>query len=252
MDYQGTYLSFDQDWAPSWATRAVIDRLESAGQLGTLFVTNQCDSLELARSTRRLELGWHPNFLPGSTHGESETEVLQTMAVLAPDARGVRAHCLVRSTPLLLRYGELGLEYEASDLLFKMANIQPLVCWNRMVRLPIFWEDDVHIRHEIPLELDARELSSPGLKIFNFHPILVALNAAGFAPYEALKVDLTARGMGLAEATREDVERYRETDAKGVGDYFDSLLDYLVSNPTRAGGKLASLATRVIAERATS
>ena len=174
------------------------------------------------------------------------------MAELVPEARGVRSHCLVRSTPLLLRYGELGLAYEASDLLFRISNIQPMVAWNGMARLPIFWEDDVHLRHELSLEPEQRIWAGPGLKIFNFHPILIALNAAGFDRYEALKAHLSDRGIGLTDATPADVEAFRETGELGVSDYFDALLDYLVGSPGQVGGNLAALATRAIGQRASS
>lgn len=241
----GIYLSFDQDWTPTWATHALIARLDAAGKEGTLFVTNACEAVSEARRTGRLELAWHPNFLAGSTHGGTEDEVLETMGALVPEARGVRAHCLVRSTPLLLKYGELGIVYEASDLLFGMPNIQPLVSWNGVVRLPIYWEDDVHLLHRLPVELDEAALAEPGLKVFNFHPTLIALNAADLSCYEELKADLAARGLGLFDATEEDVARHREPSRRGVGDVFETLLNYLAGHPERAGGQLGSLAARV-------
>jgi hypothetical protein len=53
------------------------------------------------------------------------------------------------------------------------------------VRLPVFWEDDVHSAAGLPWELAAlREaFASPGLKIVNVHPLRVALNVPdeGFA-----------------------------------------------------------------------
>ena len=242
------YLTFDQDWAPDWATLAIHDRLLARGLEGTLFVTHPCPSLQALRESGSFELAWHPNYQPGSSHGDDVGSVLDTMAQLVPDAKGVRAHALVRSTPLLLEYGRRGLLYEASDLLFGWTNIHPIVAWNNVVRLPIFWEDDVHLCHELLCELNASDLEAPGLRIFNFHPILVALNAADLGGYEALKTDLAKRGKTLTNATEGDIEQFRETNRPGINDFLDELLALLGEHPHKAGSTLAALTESVLAD----
>ena len=62
-------LSFDQDWAPPWASLAILDRLERAGLEATFFVTHDGPAVARLRASELVELAWHPNFLPGSSHG---------------------------------------------------------------------------------------------------------------------------------------------------------------------------------------
>ena len=72
-----------------------------------------------------------------------------------PEARGVRAHCLIRGTPHLLAYRQRNLIYDASDLHDGEANLKPFLSWTGMVRLPIFFEDDVHLERGHTCSLDA-------------------------------------------------------------------------------------------------
>jgi hypothetical protein len=232
------YLSSDQDWAPPWATLELCDRISARGLRGTLFVTNDCPSLPILKA-RDFELGWHPNFLPGSTHGTGIAEVLDTMAALVPDATGARAHCLIRGTPYLTAYRERGLRYDAADLHDGVAGLTAFESWTGVARLPIFFEDDVHIARGLPCTLETLELDRPGLQVFNFHPVLVGLNAKTPASYAALKADLARRGVPLTAATKADFAPFVEE--AGVGDLLDSVVQLMAEQPHRAGGCLSEI-----------
>lgn len=238
------YLTFDQDWAPAWATQDLAHRLERAGRSATLFITQPCAAVSEAAERGVFELGWHPNYLPGSSHGDSMATVLDTLAGWVPEATGVRAHSLIRGTPYLLEYGTRGLSYDTSDLLFLMPGIRPGWCWNGVVKLPIYWEDDVHLRHGLPIGLDTVPLGQPGLKVFNLHPVLLSLNSSDFEGYEALKRHLSGQGTPLTEASREDFAPFVSRE-KGVSDLLDELLGYLADHPDEAGGRLGDLAQHV-------
>ena len=239
------HLTFDQDWAPAWATERLHDALGAAGQRGTLFVTQRCPSLATLRAEGRMELGWHPNFLPGSSHGATVAEVLDTMEAIVPEAVGARAHGLMRGTSLLLAYRDRGLRYDAADIHDGVRGLAPFSSWTGVTRLPIWFEDDVHLQRGLPCTLDALDLASPGLKIMTFHPVLLALNSADLQGYEDLKVALRARGAGLTDATGDDFAPFVERRRRGVRDLYEAVLGWLVEHPERAGGPLGELARRV-------
>lgn len=242
-------LTFDQDWAPAWATREVHRAVVASGLSATFFATQACEALADLRREGAFELAWHPNFLPGSTHGGDVDAVLETMREIVPEGRGVRAHALVRSTPLLIRYGQLGLRYEASDLMDGQTGLEPRPSWNGVIRLPIYWEDDVHLLFGRPCGgrhvEDLLGLSAPGLKCLNFHPVLIALNADDLAGYEGLKAALAERGARLDEASPEDVARFRQRERPGIGDLFAGLVAWLARRPDRVGGRLIDVAMGV-------
>ncbi len=230
------YLSFDLDWAPPWATRRVARDLASAGVGGTFFVTHACATLPELRANPKIELGWHPNFLPGSSHGTSIGQVLDHMEALVPDARGARAHCLVRGTPFAQAYVERGLRYDASDLQDGEHGLRAFLSWTGLWRLPIFFEDDVQILRGAPMEMARLGLEKPGLKIFDLHPILVALNASSLEPYADLKADLRRQGRGLTELREDEAEAYLQRGHPGSADLLASLIAWLQDHPERGGG----------------
>jgi len=235
------HLSFDQDWAPAWTSLALKDALHAAGVPGTLFVTHPCESLPALRAAG-WELGWHPNYLPSSSHGTGIDEVLDTLHAWVPEARGVRAHCLIRGTPYLSAYSDRGLVYDASDLHDGEPNLTPFLSWTGVVRLPIFFEDDVHLERGLSCNLKTLNLDRPGLKIFTFHPILVALNAADLSGYAALKRDLAQRGLALSEANREDIEAYRQDTRPGMADLLSEILAAHMCSSLRIGSSLIEVA----------
>ena len=235
------HLSFDQDWAPAWATEALIRHVVDAKQVGTLFVTNACSSLDLARASG-FELGWHPNFLPGSSHGESIDEVLDFMTALVPEAVGVRAHCLVRGTPYMVAYRDRGLRYEASDLMDGVDGLEPFRSWTGLWRLPIWLEDDVSLERGLRFFFTESELAGEGLQVVNIHPVLHALNCTELAQYQDLKAHLAKTGVSLTQATQEDFASFVQSDRPGVRDLLDELLGHMQRHEERAGGCLKDLA----------
>ena len=62
-------LTLDCDWAPDFMLDHVREKLAAAGAHATLFVTHPSQALDAWKASPDLELGWHPNFLPGSTQG---------------------------------------------------------------------------------------------------------------------------------------------------------------------------------------
>jgi len=236
-----TYLTFDQDWAPDWTVRAVLERLDSASLAGTFFATHQSPVLEELRKSERIELGGHPNFLPGSSHGENIESVVQFVKKLVPEAIGVRAHCLIEGTPQLMAYGKAGIQYDASDLRHGAEGLEPWLSWTGVYRIPIFFEDDVQLQLGLPAELSALNWTGDGLKVFNFHPILIALNAADLSQYVSLKEKLSSEGRRLPDATETDVHMFRQNVRPGIGDLFEALTAVLQRQSTRCGGMLRTL-----------
>ena len=101
-----------------------------------------------------------------------------------------------------------GFRYESNLSALLQTGLVPLRTATRIIRFPVFWEDDVHSGSGLPWSVEAidAELRSPGLKIFNVHPSRVALNVPDEAFHESrrplseapeLKVDEHAhRGPG--------------------------------------------------------
>jgi hypothetical protein len=191
-------ITFDIDWAPVAAITLCADICAEAGVKATFFVTHATPALERLRAQPDLfEIGIHPNFLTGSTHGDAPEAVLEHCLAIAPESASMRTHSLVQSTRLLElvanRYTQI--EYDVSLLMPFHRNLQPtwMYCGEparRIVRLPYYWEDDLAFawpEWHWDRSADAAPL---GMRIFNFHPIHVALNAENRERYRRFKADL--------------------------------------------------------------
>jgi hypothetical protein len=188
-------LTLDVDWAPDFVIDHVARILVTTGARATWFVTHESPAIDRLRERPDLfELGIHPNFLPGSSHGASVEAVLEHCLSLVPTARSMRTHSLVQSTPLLVEVlRRTPIEVDVSLLLLHHRSLQPVEFrWEGrcLLRLPFRWEDDMEMERRSP-SWAARDLldGGGGLNILNFHPVHVYLNSSDPKPYRAAKAE---------------------------------------------------------------
>jgi len=212
----GVLITLDVDWAPDFAIDFTGGLLVEAGARATWLATHGSDALDRVASRSDLfEVGIHPNFSPGSTHGETPQAVLAHCLELVPTATTVRTHSFVQSGPLLdLLLTESRLTADLSIFLPGAPNLAPVpyTLHSRTIhRLPTFWEDDYEFEQKLPSwNLAAHVDSIPGMKIFNFHPIHVYLNSGAPDAYAELKT----RAPSLTQASESDA---RDLANDGVG-----------------------------------
>ncbi len=186
-------ITLDVDWAPDVVIDSVAHILIERRARATWFVTHASAAIErLAEHRDLFELGIHPNMLPGSTHGAGEDEVMAHMATLVPGAVTMRTHGLYQTSNFLVKAArDYGIRHDVSLFLPHAPQLQPHhVKWagTSFWRIPYFWEDDSEMYEDDPIwTLSDERLQVGGLRVFDFHPIHVALNTERFARYDALK-----------------------------------------------------------------
>ncbi|HEY6203279.1 MAG TPA: hypothetical protein VI056_09560 [Candidatus Limnocylindria bacterium] len=210
----------DIEWSPDWAIRELFKLADEHGVPLTPFLTHRSPYLaQRLMDDNAADVGLHPNFLPGSTHGATVDEVITATKALWPGAVSFRSHCFYDDTRMLRKMADAGFRYDSNLFAFLQPMLAPLRTVTGTVRLPVFWEDDVHSANE--LSWDAAALRAafemPGLKIVNVHPLRVALNVPDEAFYESHRrlesaVDVDPR----AEAHR----------GKGTRTYLEELFAY--------------------------
>ena len=199
----------DIEWAPDWAIRDLFTLADEHGVPLTPFLTHRSEYLASRFGMRDLvssgDVGLHPNFLPGSTHGATVDEVIASTKALWPDSVSFRSHCFYDDTRMLRKMAESGFRYDSNFFAFLQPMLAPLRTVAGTVRLPVFWEDDVHSGNQLPWDAGPLRAAfgTPGLKIVNVHPLRVALNVPDEGFHESHRplwtsVDVDAR----AEAFR--------------------------------------------------
>ncbi len=236
-------ITLDIDWAPDWMIRAVADDLVAAGLKATWFATHRSPETErLLDSDDMFEVGIHPNFLPGSSHGGDARAVAATLRDWFPEARAVRSHCLHQSAPQLqMLVEEFGFDIDCSIFLkdaddVRSHRVRYSPAGPVMVRIPHVFQDNMHMHDGTGWTLGAQGFDGTGLKVLNFHPVHLALNSATPDAYGALK-----RTIGLAAATPENVGHYVNS-GHGAGTLFEELLADLAGARTRTISEIASQA----------
>ncbi len=223
-------ITLDLDWAADEVLRGALDLVRELDVPVTLFCTHST-GLVHGLDPERFEIAWHPNFLADRDEGD----VLDELARLFPAAAGVRTHALYYHSRLVPRYLRRGIRYLAHDLCFLEAGLAPRTHWSGLVDVPGFWEDDVHaLVFDGEFRVAQLGLERPGLKVFDFHPIHLALNTDRMSRYEAARPDIEAgrsleahvnpgRGsrtllVELVERLRGDPARYRFATCVDVAD----------------------------------
>ena len=207
-------LTLDVDWAPDSVIDEVAEMLIQNEVKATWFITHESDAVQrLKEHSELFELGIHPNMLKGSTHGETEDEVLKHIKEIVPDAVSMRTHGLYQTSNFLAKAArEYGVLYDVSLFLPKAPYLQPhLIKFDRstLCRIPYFWEDDIEMFESSPNWQILNYFQFPGLKVFDFHPIHVALNTEKFDRYDALKKKKSIRDW--------DTDFIEEHANKGIG-----------------------------------
>jgi Polysaccharide deacetylase len=220
-------ITFDIDWAPDFMIDAVASLVNAKGVRATWFVTHACAAVERLRENSDLfELGIHPNFLPGSTHGHTPMEVLSHLLAIVPEAISVRSHAVVQSSPILeLMINRTPLMVDSTLFLPHVSHIHPIEYEHFggvLLRIPFFWSDDYEVGKKPPQWDLMPYLEVEGLKVFDFHPIHVYLNSDDERPYQKLKQERVS----LNEITPQMASPYIQ-NGRGAQTLLMNLLDYL-------------------------
>jgi hypothetical protein len=222
-------LTGDVDWASEHCIERYVDHAASHGIVPTLFVTHRSAAIERAKAAGKVHLGIHPNFLPGSSHGSSIEEILDTVFDLVPEPVASRSHCFADDSHISAALARRGIAVDSNICCHLQEGLPVLNHWNGVRRLPVFFEDDVHWGQGGTWAFaDYRAaFASPGLKILNFHPFIWTLNAPDAEFYAARRAHIptltqaeaaTMRHSGPGSATFLDeiIQWVRETGGEFV------------------------------------
>jgi hypothetical protein len=189
-------MTIDVEWAHPEVLADLCSLLDRHAVRATFFCTHP--GIELGRHEGAL----HPNFRrcgdgmqnalralgPGASETALQRRVLGQLSSWYPQARGVRAHSLFYDSSLLPLYAACGIAYDSSYCLFLKDNLAPAWKECAILELPVYYMDHLDLLQEATrFELANIPLALPGLKIFDFHPNLVYINAESTDHYAASK-----------------------------------------------------------------
>lgn len=229
----------DQDWAPEWACEVFVNEVTTNELPVHVFRTNSSPTIDKAVARGVVTHGWHPNFKADSTHGTTISEVISTMQAIHSESRTVRAHSYFESSEIWDCLYAVGQIVESHGVTRLEENLQPMRMASKLIRVPVFFEDDVFMRDypdELDCELLFKRLLSPGLKVLDFHPIHIGLNSKSLIHYEQSRQILDNESLflesmnhrGIRTVMNEIVKFVKLHDLQIIS--FENLVDELISD----------------------
>ena len=176
-------LTFDTDWIPEEILTEIIEELRRKKLKATVFATNDYEILK--NPPPNIEVAIHPNFDQGDFKKQTES-----IKKVFPRAVGVRNHSLLFSERLRPVWQEFRIQYSSNAMALLEPNLKPYLIGKNIVELPLYFMDRFYLEMTEPktdFSLKALKLNQPGLKIFDFHPIHLALNTPNQKYYEKQK-----------------------------------------------------------------
>jgi peptidoglycan/xylan/chitin deacetylase (PgdA/CDA1 family) len=190
-------ITVDVEWAADEVLADLRTLFDQHGVRATFFVTHA------GVETPGHERGLHPNFRRNGdtfkrlreTRGESaltdediHAYIVSSTLAFAPEAKGLRTHSLYYDSTLLPLYRKLGLEYDCSYQIPLVGGLRPFWKHHDIVEIPTYFADHFDIiTGATGFDVAALALDRPGLKVFDFHPNIIYLNASRNDDYMATK-----------------------------------------------------------------
>jgi hypothetical protein len=192
-------LSVDEEWANPEVLSDLLQMLDERRLRATFFCTKP--GVEVPGHERAL----HPNFrrtgdtvrefrnatdapLEAWTDGQVYAHVVETTRRFCPEATGIRGHSLFYDSELLSLYRKAGIEYDSSCSLPLMEGLRPIWKEYSILEFPVYYIDHFDLKaRRTGFKLEGLGLNRPGLKVFDFHPNIVFINASTDADYQACR-----------------------------------------------------------------
>lgn len=198
-------VTSDTDWASDYCIADMLSVLKQMQIRATVFATHKSEVLERFHTEGLVEIGIHPNFMPGSTHGSDRNAVINYVVTLYPEAKCFRSHRFADDSLLARELIRRGIRYDSNVCVFLQPDLVPLFHATGLIRFPVFWEDDAHwdltgsdwdVCKYIPHFL------TPGLKILNIHPFFFAANIPSGDYYQTVRSHITSLDSNTAPRVR--------------------------------------------------
>ena len=189
-----------------------------------MFVTHRSEVIERAFLAGRLQRGIHPNFLPGSSHGDSFREVIETCMAFAPEATCSRSHrgFDVTDTAHLL-HNDFHIRCCSNTITTLTPKITPYWLESKLLQVPVFFEDGSFLYNELGLSIEPyrQYFTAPGIKVISLHPMNMVFNTPRLAWMRQIKDSMSREAFNHIDA--EMIERCRNRE-RGI---FDTATDIL-------------------------
>lgn len=228
-------ITIDTDWAPDYAIEDLRTLWNQFPVPIFIFATNSSKALDDWAAHSLVEIGIHPNFAQGSSHGGQIDSVLDHLLDIFPRARACRTHGNMMSTNIMIALCmRTHFEFDFSLFAPVQPNLTPHIysyLGGRVLRVPYNWEDSYATAQTAgSLCSGVKHWGASSLpQVLNFHPVHTFLNTSRYSDYIAMKKSLGPVHLWPRKAVLESKPSRAEW---GVRDEFLKAIELIHANPT--------------------
>jgi len=219
----------DIDWASDYVWERMHLLYKHFDIPPTYFVTHTSPFLEQLKKDNTVTLGIHPNFAPGSSHGKDIEAIIDHCFGIVPGTVYCRTHRYIASNDICYALYNKGIRCDSSMCTRLGAGLKPLLMNSGIVRFPVFLEDGSYSEYKKDWTLESLlpALNTPGIKVFNLHPVNVIFNIPDRVIYGTIRNHFNHTGW--QHAGKNDVEAHAY---KGEGPLtlIENVLNYVKTN----------------------
>jgi hypothetical protein len=220
----------DIDWASEAVMKKYCEIVNPLNLKPTLFVTHHSDQIETNYIKGLVERALHPNFMNGSSHGNSFKEVAETCMKFAPEAFGFRSHRAFDVTDIThLMHNEYGFKYVSHQITVFQPSIKPILHESGLINFPIFFEDGTHLYNKLDLNfLKYKDLFfTPGIKVVSFHPMNFVFNSPALTFMRNIKDSMSREDYN--NINEETIKKHENTKT-GIRDTVLGIIEFVKRN----------------------
>lgn len=229
-------VTVDIDWASESAIEKTLDFLRSKKIPPTVFTTHRSPTIESCLG--EIEVGLHPYFGTGSSHGSSVSDVVKYIMDLPHNLPAFRCHrfgICNKSRQAMTEAGMLISSNTCTDLEI----VPPFKDRFGLTEVPIFLEDGGYLWRNHPLKVTEslkNTILGPGIKVIIIHPMHFVVNTPHFKYMYGIKQALTRQEWNLMTENTINEVRW---NGHGIKDFLVELLS-LSTNISTLGSLIAA------------
>jgi len=188
-------VTVDLDWACEPAIEETLDFLQEHNINTTIFITHRSPRVE--ESMNSMEVGLHPYFGLGSSHGSTIPEVVSYVMDLPYNLPAFRCHRFAICNSSKQEMAKAGMLI-SSNVCTDLEIVAPFKDRFGFLEVPIFLEDGGYLWREHPLEMNSKleNIAHDSAKVIIIHPMHFALNTPNFAYMHNIKKSMSRSEWG--------------------------------------------------------
>jgi hypothetical protein len=221
-------FTIDLDWACEDSIKYICSYFNKMNLPFTIFNTHHSEYI--VKNMDALEVGIHPSFIIGSSHGNTITDIIEESIKVPHNTKVFRNHRYHDSNEMREGLYQNGFEF-SSNICTHLEVLPPFHDRFNRLSFPIFFEDGGYLLNDETLDFNTSKVKEklllPGLKVVLIHPMHFSINTNNFNTMKSIKAKLSREEW--RKLTQSKIEKL-EIKGIGIRTFIKDMVDFILRN----------------------